>query len=145
MVVQDIHIDELISYVSAALDGDDDIVFYYDKKQKVKTIEEACDNIVWKIKTSYPFSEMRGIKINGSKVGYFVYVGELLISFSLNKNYRNKVILCDMWDHMTKELGGDFQCLLYSYNIRAIDFLKRNGMKVVFENTTLLKFENNIK
>ena len=144
MTVQPIRIDELRDYVDAAFNGDDDILFYYDKKEKVKTIEQACENVVTKIKIVYEDSEIRGIKINGSKVGYFVYSDELLVSFGINKWYRNKAILSDMWEKIKEELGETFQCLLYSYNIRAIDFLKKCGMEILFDNVTVLRFENNL-
>lgn len=144
MVVQNIHIDELKSYVEAAFEGDDDIVFYYDRKEKVKTIQEAAENVVKKINKGYSFAEMRGVKINGAKVGYFIYTEDLLVSFGINKGYRLKEILIDFWEEIKKELGETFQCLLYSYNTRAIDFLRRNGMNILFENTTLLRFENNL-
>ncbi len=143
MIVQPININELREYVDAALDGDDDILFYYDKKEKVKTIAEACENVVNKISVVYEGSELRGIKINGSKVGYFVYSDELLISFGLNKCYRNKAILSDMWDKIKAELGDTFQCLLYSYNVRAVNYLKKSGMEVLFDNVTVLRFQNN--
>lgn len=143
MTVVEIHIDELLDYVEPAFSGDDDLLFYYDKKANVKTTKEAAENVIIKIRKSYIGSECRGIKVNGDKVGFFVYADELLISFGLNKEYRNKVVLGEMWQMIKGELGDSFQCLLYSYNVRAIDWLRRNGMTVLFENTTLLRFENN--
>lgn len=144
MVVQKINIDELLEYVESAFEGDEDIVFYYDKKEKVKSIREAAENVVKKIKKGYSFAEIRGVKINGGKAGYFIYTEDLLVSFGINKGYRIKEILIDYWECIKAELGETFQCLLYSYNTRAIDFLKRNGMNILFENTTLLRFENNL-
>ena len=144
MTIHSINIDKLREYVDATFEGDDDILFYYDKKEKVKTIPEACENIVNKIGIVYNGSELRGIKINGHKVGYFVYTDELLISFGLNKCYRNKAILTDMWEHIKLEVGDEFQCLLYSYNVRAVDWLRRCGMDVLFDNVTVLRFQNHL-
>ena len=144
MTVQPIDINDLRVYVDAAFDGDDDILFYYDKKEKVKTISEACENVVNKVENQYDDSQIRGLKINGSKVGYFVYTNDLLVSFGVNKHYRNKAILTDMWEIIKKEMGDTFQCLLYSYNVRAVDWLKRCGMDILFENVTVLRFENNL-
>jgi len=140
MTVRTINIDELSDYVNETFKGDDDLLFYYDKKEKIKTIESACNNVVEKIRMIYTDSEIRGIKINGSKVGYFVFTDELLISFGLNKGYRNKVILIDMWDCIKHELGDTFQCLLYSHNIRGCDWLKKCGMKELFSNVTIFRY-----
>lgn len=144
MTVQPININDLRDYVEAALDGDEDILRFYDKKEKVETISEACSSVVNKIRIAYTESDIRGVKINGSKVGYFVFDDELLISFGLNINYRNKVILTDFWEKIKEELGDTFNCLLYSHNERAIGFLKKCGMNIIFDTVTVLRFENNL-
>lgn len=144
MQVKHIHIDELFSYVEQAFDNDDDILFYYDKKVKPKTIPDACRNVVDKINMEYSDSEIRGVLIDGNKAGYFIYEGDMLISFGLNKEFRTREYLPVFWSYIKQELGDTFQCLLYSYNLRAVEFLQRCGMNILFENVTLLKFENNL-
>lgn len=144
MTVKEIHIDELIGYVAGAFKGDDDIVFYYDRNEKVKTVDDASNNVVEKIRKIYSGSELRGVQIDGERVGYFVFADELLISFGMNKKYRNKEVLSEMWDEIKKELGATFQCLLYSYNVRGVEWLRKCGMDILFENITILRFNNQL-
>lgn len=144
MTIENIDINELPTYVDAALEGDEDILLFYDKKVEVKTVKDACTNIVNKISIAYSDSYIRGVKVDGAEIGYFVFDDELLISFGINKDYRNKETLTEFWGKITNELGGTFNCLLYSYNERAIGYLKKCGMSVIFDNVTILRFENNL-
>lgn len=144
MTVRPINKDDLWEYVEAAFDSDTEILNCYDKSQPVKTIDDVCRSIVYKIRNSFGESKMRGVLMNGKKVGYYVYSEDLLISFGLNREYRNRIVLPELWEIIKSELGDIFQCLLYSYNVRAIDWLKKCGMEVMFENVSLLRFENKV-
>jgi len=55
---------------------------------------------------------------------------DVLYSFGLNINYRENY--SDIYFEKICELfGGVFRCGIWNKNIRAIEFLKRNGMKVI--------------
>lgn len=134
---------ELSEYVESALEGDKDILKYYDRSQHIENIQDAIENVLWKIKEGYEAASKVGVEINGERVGYFVHEGNMLISFGLNKEYRNKEYLKDFWELIKEEIKEDIHCLLYSYNTRAIEWLKKCGAVTLFENVTVLKFENN--
>lgn len=138
MVIKDIDIDQLNEYVYNALLDDYEIVKFYDKKCNIETPIEAVENICDKIRKFYTYSFMAGIEINGQKEGYFVWDDNILISFSISKKYRNKETLSAFWKEIKKRLGNNFHCMLYSHNIRAIEFLQRNGMKILYDEVTIL-------
>lgn len=138
MTIKEINIDELSEYVFNALLDDDEIVKYYDKKCDMHTPFECVENLVNKIRKFYTYSFMAGIEINGQKEGYFVWDDNILISFSISPKYRNKETLSIFWREIKKRLGKEFHCMLYSHNIRAIEFLQKNGMKIMYDEVTIL-------
>jgi hypothetical protein len=77
-------------------------------------------------------------------IGYFVTISdEWLYSFSINKKYRKAEILANWWKQIEKTLRKQFFCCLYENNERAINFIKRNGMKEKErENNTILFVKN---
>lgn len=138
MIKKQVDIDELREYIYAAFNGDDEIVGLYDRSVVVKSVKDVCENIVFKIESAENISNF-AISHCGEKVGYFSYEGNNLVSFGLNKEYRVKSILKRFWELIKEELGDDFTCALFSYNKRAIKWLEKNGMTVLFENITILK------
>jgi len=138
MTVTKININQLEEYVENAFFGDNELIEYYDKSAGVNTIPEAVENVILKIQTQYPDANIFGVEIKGEKEGYFIYEGNLLISFGLNKYYRDNVMLPEFWNEIKKELGDTFQCALYSHNVRAINWLQRSGMKILFDKITIL-------
>lgn len=138
MKVISIDIDELRDYVYSAIIDDDEIVEFFDKNVPVKNTLDAIDSICEKIKRCYPYADFFGVELESEKIGFFVYSEELLISFGVCPKYRNKEVLSNFWDCIKKVLPEKFQCVLYSHNKRALDFLKRGGMKVMFDTVTIL-------
>ena len=137
-----INIDQLIEYIDCAFSDDHELLRYYDKGEHIETLDDACQNVYEKIKKNYPEAILYGININGKPVGYFAYFNTLLVSFGLNVNERTKDNLIDFWDHIKDTIGPNFQSILYSYNDRAISFLKKCGMDIVFDNVTILQHNN---
>jgi hypothetical protein len=135
-----IKIDDLKQFILSALWDDDELLLYYDKTANVTTLPEAINNVFDKIKTHYPHSILKGIEIDDKKAGFFAYCGELLISFGVNKEYRNSYYLSQFFEQIKTELGGEFTCLLYAHNKRAIGWLERCNMDVVCKNVTILRF-----
>jgi hypothetical protein len=134
-----INIDQLKEYIDAAFYKDDELLRYYDKGECITTLGDACVNVFQKIKVNYPEANLIGITIKGLPVGYFAYCGSLLISFGLDVNSRTKDNLIDFWDNIKSTIGSNFQSILYSYNDRAISFLKRCGMDIIFDSVTILQ------
>jgi hypothetical protein len=129
-----INIYELKQYINIAFNDDYDFINYYDKNTKIKTIEELVEKTNEKI-LDYPsyFGTHYSYRVDfdNKSIGYLFITKKpnLLVSFSINKKYRNKEILKNYFDIIKKELGNSFCCLLYKENIRAINWLKKCGMK----------------
>lgn len=140
MEAKEINIDQFNDYVYNAIIDDEEIIEYYDRSAGVKTTLEAIENIVEKIKSQYSDSIICGIHLEGKKIGYFVYRDNLLVSFGISVQYRNKETLSAFWEQIKDRLGNNFNSLLYSHNIRAINFLKQGGMKILFDHITVLSY-----
>lgn len=138
MTSKSINIEELKEYIDAAFYGDIELLSFYDPSQPVKTIEEACENVYSKIKYNYSDDQFSGIEIGGEKVGYFVYGNSILISFGINRKYREGISLSHFWGKIKEKLGDTFQCVLYSHNKRAIGWLERCGMETKVNNVSIL-------
>ncbi len=134
-----LNIDQLKEYIDAAFREDTDLLRYYDKGESIDTLEDACINVFEKIKRNYPDAILYGIHITGRPIGYFAYCNTLLVSFGIAVNERTKDNLIEFWNNITDVLGKGFQSILYSYNDRAIGFLKKCGMDIVFDNVTILQ------
>ena len=131
-------LNQMQPFIEAAFLLDTDLLNYYDKGEKVTTTQDCCDNILLKIANNYPEASCMGVYEDGAPIGYFVYLPGLLISFGLNKKYRNSIYLKEFWETIKESLGNEFDCLLYSYNTRAINWLKKCGMEITLENVTAL-------
>lgn len=139
MVVKNIHIEELNPFIEAAFLGDDELLNCYDKSVPVTRITDVCENVFAKIQSLIQPAELRGIEINGNKIGYFAFHPGVLISFGLRIEYRSKENLSKFWEIIKSELGGAFQCAIFSYNSRGLNFLKKGGMNVLYDNITFLQ------
>ncbi len=137
-----IAIDELMDYINSAFESDDELVDIYDPSVKVSSVKEVCENVYEKIESLIDPCSLIGVSIDGDKAGYFAYSHNMLISFGLNKKYRNREYLIEFWGMIKDELGDSFQCALFSVNKRGIDWLKRQGMEILFENITILNYKN---
>lgn len=138
-----VNIEELKSYIDAGFAYDKKILGYYDQNQIVETIEDVCNNVYKKIKIEYPLSLFVGVEKDGVKIGYYVCYKKTLVSFSLNVEYRNKENLKDFFELIKTQFGSTFQVLLFTYNTRAIKWLKTCGLHLLCENVSLLQFDNN--
>lgn len=140
MEVKRINIKDFHEYVYNAFFDDYELVEFYDRSANVKTTNEAIDNVCFKIKESYPDARIYGVVKDGIKVGYFVTKENLLISFGMNIKYRNKIVLAEFWKQIQSRLGNKFHSMLYSHNSRAIEWLKKSGMKIEFDHITILSY-----
>lgn len=140
MTRKEIDIEELKQYIDGALCDDVDLLGYYDKGEHIATITEACENIHQKIKHNYPDAKLYGIEDSGVPIAYFVSSGTILVSFGMSLGYRDKENLAEFWDNIKQVMGSGFQSIIYSYNDRALGFLKKCGMDIIFDNVTVLQY-----
>lgn len=124
---------ELLKYINIAFDGDDELLKYYDKSSKVCNTLEMADDTFNKILDYHKhFKECNSYKVilDGNDIGYLFLTlrPNLLISFSLNRNYRSAENLKNYFNCIKNSFRGDFNCYLNSHNDRAIDWLKKCGM-----------------
>jgi hypothetical protein len=131
------------SYIDIAFEGDEDIVKYFDPANPVTSVQQACDTIYEKLLVNFPEANFERLIYDGNDIGYFVWMPELLISFGVNKNYRKKEPLAYVWSKIKRCLGDEFSISLFDNNIRAIEYLKRQGMKVFAEHLTILVHTKN--
>jgi hypothetical protein len=111
--------------------SDEDLYKYCDpdyliegKKISVKIYKRIQDAL-----KEYPNSYYVTDKINKwFMVWMFAHGGWILYSFGIHPDRRTKNNLIDFWKEIRKR-HDSFTCYLYSNNTRAIDWLKKCGMK----------------
>lgn len=138
MRIEPINIDQLASSLQATYEGDYELVKYFDPGCAVSTWQDCCDAIEQKIKIHYPLASIRCVLDEDFPVGYYIIEKDMLISFGVRLSYRNREWLSAFWKKIKEEFHGPFSCLLYSNNTRAISWLQNSGMKLLFDNVTIL-------
>ena len=123
--------------VEISFKDDNKITEFYDSSVKIDSIDDIISDISSKIK-EYKDPVLCGLFENNEVVGYYVFQGNLLISFALSIKYRTKKYLKSLFHHIKKSIGDSFICLLWSKNVRAIKWLNKMGMKtnkeIVYKN-----------
>lgn len=71
----------------------------------------------------------------GIPIGYVVAFEDFIFSFSISKIYRTKDILVQWWDMILYIFGKGVKFGVVENNKRAINFFKKRGMKVSWEDT----------
>lgn len=121
-------------YVTSAWDGDLDLEMYYDPNLSNRSLRGMVFDTIKKIKDHYYYNEelkIYGIDENFKPIG-FVVLGEtkgMIYSFGINKNMRTPEKLKSLFEFMRINLNNKFFMYLYDKNERAINWLKRCGMK----------------
>ena len=126
-------------YIDTAFQNDFEIIELYDKDENVTDISEVCTSIFDKCKLIEKESLFYGVESEGEKIGYFVFQGNVLVSFGVSVNWRKSGILVRFFELIITHIGSGFTILLYSYNKRAIKWLEKMGMEVVAKEITILK------
>ena len=106
--------------------NDTDLLRYFDPMSSAKNNEEASLEVYHKL---IEFSKNRDCTFKRSEIGYIFYSENLLISFCVKPEYRDKEHLKEFGDFVKRNLGDHFECYLYNINERALNYLKRLGMK----------------
>lgn len=105
---------------------DNELLNYFDPFSKANNNEEAAMEIYHKL---IDHTKERECKFERSDIGYVFHSDGLLISFCVKPEYRTKDNLIKFGEFIKKIVGEHFQCYLFNKNSRAINFLKKIGMK----------------
>lgn len=106
--------------------SDEQLLNYFDPTSSAKTNEEAAMEIYHKLVEHAREKECHFVR---SEIGYIFYHDDLLISFCVKPEYRNKKTLRYFGNMIKKQIGEHFKCFLFNRNTRAINFLEQMGMK----------------
>ena len=128
------------SYIDVAFENDFEILNVYDKGEEVNDISEVCYSVWNKVEMIAEDSVFYGVELDGGKIGYFVFQGNILFSFGVGLKWRKKDILLQFFKVILSKIGDGFTIALYSYNQRAIKWLQKMGMNIVAKEITILKF-----
>lgn len=138
MMPKAIHIDQLLPFLLATYEGDHELVAYFDPGCSVTTWKECCYAIERKVRENYPEATIKCVLDGDYPIGYYIFDGDMLISFGMRPAYRKKEWLTALWEQITAEFSGPFSCVLYSINSRAITWLQKCGMKLLFDHVSIL-------
>jgi len=106
--------------------NDSALLEYYDPTSKAKSNEEAAMEIYQKL---VEHSKERECFFERTEIGYVFFAKELLISFCVKPEFRNKETLKYFGNIIKTKLGEHFNCFLFNRNERGIRFLEKMGMK----------------
>lgn len=126
--------DGKISYsaIYAAFEGDDEIEKYCDPNNENPTPKGVIDDVFEKLVEYETLVDgtFKTIKSNENKeVGFVYYFDNVLVSFGVNKNYRNKTFLKSVFEDMKDWMNGDFISYMWERNERGVRWLERCGME----------------
>lgn len=146
MIAKTINNDQFKKAIRIAFEGDTAIVSLYDPHKKIDSIEDIVKDIHFKISTFNELSnlsevQIKGLYEKGKLVGYYVFKPSLLISFSLNVQYRTRPYLKAFWRLVKRDLNSRFVCNLFTRNIRAIRFLCKMGLEVIGSNNLITNLQ----
>lgn len=128
--------DERFEVIEQAFSGDTDIIKFFDPNVPVSSLDDVVNSVSGKIEEYYGLVP---VIFASTESGYVFYIDtptKVLVSFACRKEFRDG----RFWGEIVAQLGGDFVCPLWSKNTRAIEWLKKNGMKLFEElnNITVL-------
>jgi hypothetical protein len=129
MIAKEITYSQLDKAIEIAFMEDKHIYSLYDPNVKIETVQDIVWDIPRKIK-GFNNPILRGVYERDELIGYFVYQGKMLISFSMAMKYRTRKYLREFFNLINKELKGEFVCYLWKRNLRAIKWLQKNGLEV---------------
>ena len=141
MIKREINGIELREAIRVAFNMDDNIYKLYCPCVKVETLNDIVRDISSRLHNDEPDAELRGVYEKGEIIGYYVFDGTRLISFALNKKYRDKRRLRKYFDLIRDELGDEFECYLWSINERGVRWLVKNGMRIIDVNPLITKLK----
>lgn len=133
LTIRKIGRDSLLVYIKHAFAGDDllNTKFHIAPNDNYEECAADTFNTIVDFLEAYPDTIFYGIKYNGEKIGYITILPSLNIlhSFGITKRYRSEMIKRRFMEFVNSRLHNRTVVLLYEKNIRAINFLKKNGFR----------------
>lgn len=137
---------ELPKLIALSYTGDSELIEkYHSAKSDFNGSIQYTLDMIEKQLSAFKLNYYKVIFKN-APIGYFVTGGEtgneFLYSFAININYRKKYILIAWWEEVKKTLIEEFKAFLFSNNTPAVEFLKKNGMEITFQDEGVYTFTN---
>lgn len=135
IIAEKVPITELKQYIEIAFEGDGELINFYDKNSfVVSNLDMSCNTHCKLIDYKNYFDNCYNYKVslNNIPIG-FIFITKnpnLLVSFSVNKKYRNKETLKKYFELIQNIFLEPFICFLYNENSRAINWLQKCGMEI---------------
>ncbi len=125
--------DTKISYsaICAAFDGDDDIDKYCDPSNSNPTPKGVIEDVFEKLieYETLVSGTFKTVYSGENEIGFVYYFGDILVSFGVNKNYRDKEHLKCLFESIKEWLGNDFVTYMWERNQRAVMWFEKCGME----------------
>jgi hypothetical protein len=121
-----------VNYTSIkhAFVGDNDLKNYCDPDDKDKDVKEIVYSIYRKI---LDYEKAGGsfynLKYDDKLIGYFFCYKNILVSFGVNIEHRNKETLQKVFEDIKKKFNSSFETYMWQRNERAVRWLKKCGME----------------
>lgn len=134
--------------IEKSFEGDEDIFKNCDPDFAGASVKELVESVYGKLldyEKFFPNAVFEKLTVKSEPIGFFFYIPseKLLVSFGVNKSFRNKVVLQQLFNRICKRLNGGFESFMWERNTRAIKWLERCGMEQVYSpviNTIKLKY-----
>ena len=135
--LEKITVRELRKIISLSYENDLEL---FEKYHIVKGFENCVNSTMALIEEMILLKPLENYSViyKGKKIGYVIKYEDVLYSYAINIRYRKKKILVSFWFEVCKLMNGIFRTFLYSNNIRAKNFLIRNGMNLVKEENNII-------
>lgn len=124
------------SKIMFAFEGDKDISKYCDKNDKELDLEKLVLSIFKKLLEYEETGEcdFYDLSVENEVVGYGFNYKNILISFGVNKKFRNKENLKKVFEIIKGKFNSDFETYMWERNERAVNWLRKCGMTEVESN-----------
>ena len=124
---------ELPEIIRISYEGDKDLLDkYHINKYTLEGAVKKELELIEKMSTQLQLTYLK--VLNADKViGYVVKSGNFLYSFAISIYYRTSRILKEWWEALCLEMGDKFKVGLMSNNTRAIEYLKKRGLYITWQ------------
>jgi hypothetical protein len=120
--------------IISAFEGDIDLINkYHLVNGDLKTCVQDTERRIQEVSENDPL-EFFALYCEENLIGFTVIGDSFLLSFGINIRYRFKAIVLYWWNLVCKMLDYEFATWIFKKNTRTMDFLKRNGMKIIEDN-----------
>lgn len=141
MTLKPITYSQLKEAIRVSFENDKAIFEFYDRNVTVNSLEDIVNDIYHKIGDYGDIIILKGVYMGEELIGYVAKTNNLLISFSIAIKYRSKENTCEFFDLIKEDFQNMFYCYLWSINLRAINWLKKMGMEIIFNNNNIIKLQ----